>query len=180
MTNPERKVAVSLPEKRKNYGVVGDTYSIVLGGDETANAYTFIDMLVPQGGGPGPHAHEFEEMFYILEGEVEIFCQGKRITATPSMAVNIPSWEAHMFKNFKSPARLLCLAVSSGLEKQFAEMGKPVASRVAQAPKLNFFEKVLLQQKLPGIVERYHGKLLPQDTFDFLLTKEELKLIQSH
>lgn len=36
--------------------MVGDTYRIVVGGEQTDGAYAIIDMLVPPGGGPGPHA----------------------------------------------------------------------------------------------------------------------------
>lgn len=42
-------------------GVVGDTYTIVLGGDETAGRFCLIDMHVPPGGGPPPHRHDFKE-----------------------------------------------------------------------------------------------------------------------
>ena len=33
-------------------------------------------MLVPAGGSPPPHRHEFEEMFSVLEGETELTCRG--------------------------------------------------------------------------------------------------------
>ena len=40
-------------------------------GEQTAGRYSLIDMLVPPGGGPPPHRHDFEEMFTILAGEIE-------------------------------------------------------------------------------------------------------------
>jgi mannose-6-phosphate isomerase-like protein (cupin superfamily) len=52
-------------------GVVGDTYTILVSGRDTAGRYSAIDMLVPPGGGPPPHRHDFEEMFTVLEGAVE-------------------------------------------------------------------------------------------------------------
>jgi hypothetical protein len=48
--------------------VVGDTYRIVIGGEQTNGAYAFIDMLIPPKGGPGPHSHAaFQEAFYIID-----------------------------------------------------------------------------------------------------------------
>jgi hypothetical protein len=47
--------------------MVGDTYTILLSSNDTAARYCLIDMHVPTGGGPGPHRHDFEEMFTILE-----------------------------------------------------------------------------------------------------------------
>jgi quercetin dioxygenase-like cupin family protein len=46
-------------------GVVGDTYTILVSGQDTAGRYTLIDMHVPPGGGPPPHRHDFEEMFTV-------------------------------------------------------------------------------------------------------------------
>ncbi len=37
-------------------------------GRGTEGRYTLIDMLVPQGGGPPPRRHDFEEMSTVLEG----------------------------------------------------------------------------------------------------------------
>jgi hypothetical protein len=34
-------------------------------------------MLVPPGGGPPPHRHDFEEMFTILDGEIELTFRGE-------------------------------------------------------------------------------------------------------
>jgi hypothetical protein len=69
-----RQLAVSLPSERTNVCVGADTYSIVLKGTDTDDKFSFIDMLIPPGGGPMPHAHECEEMFYVVEGEVAVFC----------------------------------------------------------------------------------------------------------
>jgi len=48
-------------------GVGAGTYTILISGEQTGGAYTLIDMFVPAGG-PPPHRHDFEEMFYMLEG----------------------------------------------------------------------------------------------------------------
>jgi hypothetical protein len=40
-----------------------DAYTILVTGAQTSGRYCLIDMLVPPGGGPPPHRHDFEEMF---------------------------------------------------------------------------------------------------------------------
>jgi mannose-6-phosphate isomerase-like protein (cupin superfamily) len=173
-------LAVSLPAGRPNYAVGSDTYSIVLTGGDTAEAYAFIDMHIPPGGGPMPHAHEFEEMFYVVEGAVEVFCHNGRTTAGPCSAVNIPGWAPHMFKNLSTvPARLFCVVVKAGLEAQFAEIGKPVATRVTPAPAINPTEKAEFVKNMPAIAERYHARILPADAFDALMSGYELELVKS-
>jgi quercetin dioxygenase-like cupin family protein len=55
----------------RHVSVAGSTYTILVSGAETAGRYCLIDMLVPEGGGPPGHRHDFEEMFTLLEGELE-------------------------------------------------------------------------------------------------------------
>jgi hypothetical protein len=37
--------------------VAGNTYRVIISGKQTSGSFAVIDMLVPPGGGPGPHAH---------------------------------------------------------------------------------------------------------------------------
>ncbi len=69
-----RRFTVANPEdpKMRHVSVAGGTYTILVTGKETGGRYCLIDMLVPPGGGPPPHRHDFEEMFTILEGEIEL------------------------------------------------------------------------------------------------------------
>ena len=66
----------------QNVSVVGDTYHILISGKQTGGAFATIDMLIPSGGGPGPHAHaNFQESFYVIEGEIEVKSEGSTYTA---------------------------------------------------------------------------------------------------
>src|ERR1700721_3921481 len=85
-------------------GVVGDTYTILVSGADTAGRYTLIDMHVPPGGGPPPHRHDFEEMFTILDGETELTFRGVSTVAAAGSTVNIPANAAHAFKNISDRA----------------------------------------------------------------------------
>jgi hypothetical protein len=51
----------------QHIGLVGDTYTITVSGDDTAGRFCVIDMYIPPGGGPPPHRHDFEETFILLE-----------------------------------------------------------------------------------------------------------------
>src|SRR4030081_1116219 len=71
-------------------GVVGDTYTILVSGADTAGRYTLIDMHVPPGGGPPPHRHDFEEMFTVLDGEIELTFRGEVQRARTGSTRNVP------------------------------------------------------------------------------------------
>src|ERR1700730_2871636 len=99
-------------------GVVGDTYTILLSGKDTAGRFCLIDMYVPAGGGPPPHRHDFEETFTVLEGELEFTFRGEKSIVHAGSTVNVPANAPHFFKNVSAkPARMLCMCTPSGQEE---------------------------------------------------------------
>jgi len=96
-----RKLTVANPEdpNMRHISVAGGTYTILVTGEQTAGRYTLIDMLVPPGGGPPPHRHDFEEMFTILAGEIELTFRGEVQLASAGSTVNIPANAPHSFKS---------------------------------------------------------------------------------
>src|SRR3982074_7612 len=118
-----RELTVARPDHDQSLphiGVVGDTYTILVSGADTAGRYTLIDMHVPPGGGPPPHRHDFEEMFTILDGEIELTFRGVSAVATAGETINVPANAPHVFRNVSErPARLLCLCSPAGQEGFF-------------------------------------------------------------
>lgn len=151
------------PQAGPELSVVGDTYRIVTGGAQTNGAYAVINMLVPPGGGPGPHAHaEIQEAFYVIEGEVVVRSETQTYTARQGAFVEIPKGGAvHSFTNESAAvAHLLCLVVPAGLEAFFAEIGQPVAAGTF-LPKPEMSPEAM--QKIKAIAEKYGQELFPPD-----------------
>ena len=95
----------------------------------------FAHLFVPTGGGPPPHRHDFEEMFSILEGEIEVTFRGESITLKAGETANIPANAPHHFRNVSPhPARFLCLCSPAGVEDFFLSIGVPVQGRMTPAP----------------------------------------------
>lgn len=117
------------PKEGKCLSIMGDTYRILISGKETDGAFSMIDMLIPPGGGPGPHAHtEFQESFFVVDGEIEVKSEAGTYVATKGSFVSIPKGGMiHCFKNKSDKlAHLLCTVVPSGLDEFFEEIGTPV------------------------------------------------------
>jgi quercetin dioxygenase-like cupin family protein len=141
--------------------VVGDTYSVLVAGAETAGRYTLIDMHVPQGGGPPPHRHDFEEMFTVLAGEIEVTFRGETVTVGAGETVNVPANAPHRFTNAAAaPARLLCMCTPAGQEEFFAEIGDPVPGRTSPPPALSDEEKAERMRRAVELAPRYRTELL--------------------
>ena len=65
--DPKRSLAIARPNtdhSLPHIGLVGDTYTILLSGDDTDGRYCLIDIHIPPAGGPPPHRHDFEESLH--------------------------------------------------------------------------------------------------------------------
>jgi quercetin dioxygenase-like cupin family protein len=162
--DPERHLTVARPQEDEtlpHLGLVGDTYTILVSGDDTAGKYTLIDMHVPPGGGPPPHRHDFEEMFSVLEGEVELSFRGQHLVARAGETVNVPANAPHGFRNASSaPARLLCMCSPPGQEQFFIAVGTPVRSRTEAPPPLDGAAQAAFVAKAKELAPEYRTELL--------------------
>lgn len=144
-------------------GLAGDTYTILLSGEDTAGRYCLIDMHVPPGGGPPPHRHDFEESFTVLEGEIEATFRGKRSTVRVGQTINIPANAPHRFQNTSTvAARLLCLCAPAGQEEFFMALGVPVDTRTTPPPKPTDAEQAAMRAKAEEFAPRFRTEFLPE------------------
>ena len=149
------------PKRRLTVSVVGDTYTILVSGAQTAGRYCLIDMLVPNGSGPPPHRHDFEEMFTLLEGELEFTFRDQTQTVRAGSTVNIPANAPHVFKNKSGETvRMLCMCTPAGQDEFFMEVGTPVESRTAFAPEQSDEEKAEFIKKVLALAPKYRTELL--------------------
>ena len=129
-------------------GVVGDTYTILLSGIETAGRFTLIDMHVPPGGGPPAHRHDFEETFILLDGELQATFRGQQRTVRAEESIHIPANAPHQFRNASSkPVRMLCICSPAGQEDFFKELGTVVATRTTPPPKVDAAQEAAFIKK---------------------------------
>jgi len=163
MTDSRKSITTIPANVGQILSVMGDTYRIVITGEQTESAYAVIDMLVPPQGGPGPHAHTgFEESFYVIDGEVEVTTEYETYTAKKGSFVNIPlGGLVHCFKNTTNAvAHLWCVVVPAGLEDLFIEIGKPVSPGTFLPPPQMTGEEL---EKLKDVVEKHGQKIYPPD-----------------
>ena len=160
----QRTLTVSQPNTDQSLlhlGVVGDTYTLLISGAQTDGRFCLFDMHIPPEGGPGPHRHDFEETFLVLDGEIEATFRGSKMTVKAGETINVPSNAPHQFHNSSSaPARLLCLCSPAGQENLFMEIGVKVDTRTTPPPKLDQTEQEAFVKKAASIALRYRTELL--------------------
>ena len=141
--------------------VAGGTYSILVSGAQTAGRYCLVDMQVPAGGGPPPHRHDFEEMFTLLEGELEFTFRGKSHIVRAGSTLNVPANAPHAFKNVSGKtARMLCMCTPAGQDEFFLEAGFPVEGRTSPPPKPTEQEIAEKRQLIAALLPKYRTEMV--------------------
>ena len=161
--DPNRTLTAADPDgaDMRHVSVVGDTYTILVSGAQTNGRYCLIDMLVPDGSGPPPHRHDFEEMFTLLEGELEITFRGETQTVRAGSTINIPANAPHAFKNTSGQTvHMLCMCSPAGQDKFFMAVGVPVGSRTAAAPKQSEEEMAEKGKLAQALAPTYRTEML--------------------
>ncbi len=161
--DPTRKLTVASPDSAgvRHVALVGDTYSILVSGADTAGKYCLIDMIVPPGGGPPPHRHDFEEMFTLLEGEIEITFRGETKTARAGSTVAIPANAPHAFRNNSGgAARMLCLCAPAGVDEFFLAVGDPLESGTSPRPRRDKAQIEEQIERIKALAPKYRTELL--------------------
>ncbi len=141
------QAVIRQPGQGRTVAVVGDVYRFQATGDDTNGKYVLWEALVGPGGGPPPHAHNWEEEgCYVREGEITFTINDERGVATARMFANMPVGTPHSFKNeTNKPAKMLISVAPAGLEKMFFEVGVPLAEGATTAllPTKEEIEKLL-------------------------------------
>jgi len=165
--NNEKPAPIILgAEGGESISMVGDTYRVLITGHQTNGEFATIDMLIPPGGGPGPHAHpDIYESFYVIDGEIEVKSEAGAYTAKKGAFIVIPKGGiVHSFKNESDKlAHVLCTVVPSGLEEMFLELGTRVGANTFLPPP--HLDPDTLK-KFQATAEKYGQQLFPPDFLD--------------
>jgi quercetin dioxygenase-like cupin family protein len=87
-----------LPENRpRALNVVGEQLTILASKDATQGYEIFLQDG-PQGSGPPPHSHQWDESFYVIRGEIEFGMDEVVMTGGPGTLVHVPGGTVHWFR----------------------------------------------------------------------------------
>lgn len=123
----------------KILNVLGDNQNIKLTGNDTNGQYTLIEQNNEPGVGIPPHVHENEdEVFQVLEGQVEMSIDGKLTTLNAGDLIFCPKGIPHSWKVVGTQKSKAMLSIfPAGLEAMFEELsqlptGPPDMEKVKQ------------------------------------------------
>jgi quercetin dioxygenase-like cupin family protein len=103
---------------------------VLLRSEETDGAVSMIENVVPAGAaGPHLHRHDFDEAFYLLEGELTFQVEDRLIEARAGDLAFAPRGVPHTFTNRSgAPARYVLVCTPAGFERYFARIAAKQAA----------------------------------------------------
>lgn len=112
------------------YWMLDILWVIKASGEQTNHQFSLVEQTMPYSSVPPPHFHaDMDEMFYVIEGEITIWINGKISKFTPGTFGFIPRKTVHYFKiTSKENCRALNMYTPAGFEEGIIRNGKKAES----------------------------------------------------
>ena len=133
------------------HGPGGAIHRIIATAESTNGTFFALDDLEPPGGGTPLHVHTREdEYFYVIEGELTLYVDGKTIKLKAGESIFAPRNVPHCFKNCSSkPARFIVMCMPAQIEG-FFDYGMPLANGAAPSDQ-QIIEKIMAMAPQYGL-----------------------------
>ncbi|HZL54161.1 MAG TPA: quercetin 2,3-dioxygenase [Solirubrobacteraceae bacterium] len=129
------KAAVVGPGEGDAYWFLGTLATIKASAESTGGGVAVIEHLAPQGSGSPLHVHSREdEWFYVIEGELTFWVDGRSSVAPAGSFVFGPKGLPHTFTVSSQTARFLLVTEPAGFEGFIRALGEPASRLEIPAP----------------------------------------------
>ena len=121
---------VQSAETAPAYWLLDILWCVLIDGEQTGGQYSMMEQLMPEGAGPPPHVHAFnDEWFYVMDGVMDMTVGGENVIATTGVSVWIPRNTVHAFKVTSSTCRVLNGFSPAGMEQVIKSLGQMTERR---------------------------------------------------
>ncbi len=103
--------------------VLGERITILANNGQTGSYEIYLHDA-PQGVGPPPHFHPWDEAFYVIDGAVDFDCAGTLKQVTAGGFVHVPAGTVHSFRYASPTARVLGITSGAGAAGVFADIDR--------------------------------------------------------
>lgn len=119
-----QKVLLIRSDEGAAFNLLGIPTVAKFGATDTGGAYILSEQIIPPGMGVPPHVHTREdEIFFVLEGEVEFLAGDRVVIGRAGDIVHAPRDVPHSYKAAgDAPARVRFVAIPGGVEAMFREL----------------------------------------------------------
>ena len=116
--------------KPSNYqpamNVVGTSVEVIVS-DTATHGHDYTFQSGPEGAGPPPHSHDWDESFFVTKGSVEITCAGRTETCERGTLAFVPGGTIHSFSFGPDGGEMLEIAGPRGAAIQmFTDLSEEI------------------------------------------------------
>ncbi len=105
--------------------VGGFLISVLASGAQTGSN-EFFHQSGPQGKGPGPHFHPWDETFFVLKGCLHCGVDGIETIAQPGTMIHVPGGSTHWFHFGEGGDEILAITSRGNASAMFTDFAKGV------------------------------------------------------
>jgi quercetin dioxygenase-like cupin family protein len=125
---PNHTIVLSPEDRPRSLPVLGEQITVLAATEQTGGVEIFFQSG-PEGSGPPPHHHDWDEAFYILRGELTFDVEGDTRVAGPGTAVFVPGGTVHQFRMGAGGAEMLSITSGPGASALFTAIAAEAASK---------------------------------------------------
>jgi len=117
--------------------VLGTEVRFLCEGHSTNSAWSLMEVTLPPDSGPTPHSHQWDEAYFVIEGDVQFTVGDQCFTATAGDFVYTPGSVVHGFRGASQrPARVLILDAPAHASAFFTRVDREVKELPRDLPKV--------------------------------------------
>jgi quercetin dioxygenase-like cupin family protein len=121
-----RAFVVSPEQRSRALDVVGEKITVLASSEDT-HGYELFFQDGTRGTGPPPHSHDWDESFFVLNGDIRFGFDDREMLATPGTLVHLPAGTQHWFRFESDRAQMLSVTGSgSGAAAFFTQVDADV------------------------------------------------------
>lgn len=117
---------VAPKDRAPTLDIVGEHVTVLASGEATGG-YEIFFQRGPDGSGPPPHSHPWDESFFVTRGEIDFGIGAESATASPGTLVHLPAGTVHWFRFGRGGGEMLSLTSRLGASRMFADMAREIA-----------------------------------------------------
>ena len=132
----QRKPIVVFPaDYPRPLNVVGERITVLASGLDTGAHEMFLQEG-PEGSGPPPHSHPWDESFYVTRGEVAFGIGPDELVAAAGTLVHLPAGTPHWFRFGKGGGQMVSMTDKGRASQMFAHIDREISPTEPDLPKL--------------------------------------------
>jgi len=106
--------------------VVGEKITILASSEQTGGYEIFLQ-VGPEGSGPPPHSHPWDESFYVIKGEISLGVDQTEMIVAPGTLAHIPAGTTHWFRFGKGGCEMVSMTSREGASRLFADLDREIS-----------------------------------------------------